>query len=92
MLPQVSPPSTQVLIPLHSQFHMHIYFFCKRKSYNEVYSILKFTCFVLSNIYIKMIVDPHWNRTIPGVKLHCVELIAGQLLTLNIPTVQGLKN
>lgn len=39
-----------------------------------------------------MIVDPQWNKTILRVKLHHVELKAGQLLLLHILPVQGLTN
>lgn len=63
-------------------------------TYSGVFSIVKLTSslFCFSNIYIKMmIVDSQWNRTVLEVKLHCVELIAGQLLPLNILIVQGLK-
>lgn len=66
----------------------------EKRIYNEVFSVAKLTCslFCFSNIYIQMmIVDSQWNRTILAVKLHCVELIAGQLLPLSILTLQGLK-
>lgn len=80
---------------VESVLHPSCSFIDENHTHNKVFPVVKLTCslFCFSDVDIKMmIVDTQWNRTILRVKLHHVELKAGQLLPFPISPVQSPIN